>query len=941
MTTPRDKDHWARVHEILTDALGVPAPDRPALLDARCADDGDLRAEVEHLLANADTDGILDRSPIDALFPTDASDGGGREDSGPSDAAQADDRVDPNAGNAPDLPTALPPGSEIGPYRIHELLGEGGMGSVYRAEQTEPVRREVALKVIKPGMDTREVVTRFQSERQSLAVMDHSGIARVLDAGATERGLPYFVMELVRGVPITEYCDTHRLPTRDRIRLFEEVCDAVQHAHQKGVIHRDLKPSNVLVTIQDSRPVPKIIDFGIAKAVGTPGLGDGLITTIGQILGTPAYMSPEQAEQSGLDVDTRTDVYSLGVMLYELLAGSLPFDKEAFRKPDFLLGYVLRQREVPTPSARLGALADTQETVAKNRTTDVRTLRRELRGDLDWIVMRAMEKDRTRRYGTAAELATDLRRYRVAEPVTARPPTVGYRLRKFATRNRGPIAAGVALGVAMVVGTVASVTGFVRAERAAEAAQASAARAEAVSAFLDQALRAADPVRGAGSETTVRELLDAASEEVETGSLSEQPLVEVGVRRSIGGTYMHLGLHDEAAGHFEAALALVDEAPGASVDERVTLLDELGQLRRRQGLHAEAEGYLRDALRLAESSGLAVDGGAGESLTNRVRNDLGLLLRDRDQIEEAITILESLAESERQLLAPDDVALASTLNNLALVKRASGDIDGAILLFDETLGVLRAAFGSSHVYVASVLESVGSLEQRMGRYPTADSLMQEALIMRRELLGQAHPDIQNGLANLGLLYLEMGDMEGAESYLSESLEMSVELNGSEHPRTGTVLHSMGLLHLRAGRADRAEEAFRDAIAIRVASLGPDHRNTLNARSNLAAAILLGGDAARAEEGVAGAVEGMRAQEMHDAVLYGSALRTWGRALTELERFGEAESVLLEAYELQAEALGSEHRRAQATAESLRDVYSAWGRNDDAELWAERTDLGPS
>ena len=299
---------------------------------------------------------------------------------------------------------------KIGPYTLLEVLGEGGRGTVYRASQTEPVQREVALKVIKARMDTEEVVARFRSEQQALSLMAHTSIAKVLDAGATDSGRPYFVMELVRGVGLDAYCDQHRLTTLQRVELFIRVCDAVHHAHQKGVIHRDLKPSNIMVSVEDRSPLPKVIDFGIAKAVGTATPSSGLVTTMGQMLGTPAYMSPEQAERSGLDVDTRTDVYSLGAILYELLAGALPFDRSVFQKPDFVIQYLVREKEVPTPSTRLGDLADTQKTVAHNRQTDVRSLRRELRGDLDWIVMTAMDKDRTRRYASASELAADLRR---------------------------------------------------------------------------------------------------------------------------------------------------------------------------------------------------------------------------------------------------------------------------------------------------------------------------------------------------------------------------------------------------------------------------------------------------------------------------------------------------------------------------------------------------
>jgi len=831
--------------------------------------------------------------------------------------------------------------TRIGPYRIHEELGEGGMGTVYRATQLEPVRREVALKIIKPGMDTREVVARFESERQALAVMDHTGIAKVLDAGATENGRPYFVMELVRGVPIDEYCDTHKLSTPERIELFARVCDAVHHAHQKGVVHRDLKPTNVLVALEDSKPVPKIIDFGIAKAVGSTLTGHTLVTTIGQMLGTPAYMSPEQAERSGLDVDTRTDVYSLGVMLYELLSGSLPFDRETLRKPDFVLQWLLREQEVPTPSARLGALLDTQHTVARNRRTDVRTLRRELRGDLDWIVMKAMEKDRTRRYAAASELAADLRRYVSGEPVSARPPSTAYRMRKFARRHRSALAGAAVLVLALVTGGAAATVGFFRAERSAAAASAAAERAEAVSDFLDQMLRAADPVRGADTETTVREVLDAASAEVSGGALAGRPLVEIAVRLSIGGTYLNLGLLDEASEHFEAAWRLAETTPGTTDLERMHLLDARGQIRRAQGNPAAASELYRHALALADSAGLATDGGSGEASVNDVRNDLGLALRDEDRIDEAAEVLEALAASERRLLADDDVDLAATLNNLALVRRAQGDIDGAIALFDESLAVLRRAFGQRHIYIAAVLESIGSLEQLLGRYGPADSLMTAALTMRRDILAGPHPDIVNGLNGLGLLHVEMGRLDAAEAELDEALAMSLDVLGEAHALTGIVLNSTGLLHLERGDAAAAERAFRRSIAIREQVLGPEHRGTLNTRANLARALLMGGRARDAEALAREVVAGERAIDLADASMLGNALRTWGRALTALGRFAEAEEPLSDAYAVDEEAWGSAHRRTQATVASLVALYEAWGREGDAARWRALVSNGRS
>lgn len=911
---------WDRVRGILEEALELPPAAREDFIERATEGDSALGREVRTYLSAAGGDGLLDRH-IDEVVADMVPD--------PGPAPHA-------PGGRPSAGEGAPPGEDsewIGPYRLHEILGEGGMGTVYRAVQTEPVRREVALKVIKPGMDSDEVRARFESERQALAVMDHSSIAKVLDAGSTDGGRAYFVMELVRGVPIGEYCDAHRLGTRDRIELFVQVAEAVQHAHQKGVIHRDLKPSNVLVSVQDAKPIAKVIDFGISKSSGQRD-DASMVTSIGQVLGTPAYMSPEQAEGSGLDVDTRTDVYALGVMLYELLSGNLPFDRELFRKPDFVVRFLMQERPVPTPSARLSSLSDTQDTVARLRHTDVRTLRRELRGDLDWIVMRAMERDRTRRYATASELVADLRRFLEGVPVEARPPSAAYRMRKFARRHRMGLGAAALVAVSMIGGTVASTIAFVRAERAREDASAAAERSAAVSGFLDRMLRAADPVRGGTSETTVREVLDAASEEVEGGALADQPLVETDVRRSIGGTYLMLGLYEPARTHLEQALELLTEAGGEWRDV-IFLHDELGQLDRRDARPTEAVARYERALTLADSLGMSTDGGDGETLTNRVRNDLGIALRDLDRIDEAAAVLESLAESERRLLDSDDLQLATTLNNLALVKRAQGETGQAISLFHETLGVLRGAFGEQHVYVAAVLESIGSLEQLQNRLDVADSLMTLAHEMRLELLGPQHPDIVNGLNGLALLQLNIGDLDAAEAYVTEGLAMSEEVLGADHPRTASLLNTRGLLALRREDGVAAEQSFRRAHDIRTVVLGDDHRNTLNVRSGLAGALLLQGRAAEAEALSAEVVDRMESLGFVDPVIVGSARRTRGRALAALDRFEEAEAILLSTWEAQSGELGPDHAQSESTAIALVELYERWDRGAEAERWQAR------
>ncbi len=373
-----------------------------------------------------------------------------------------------------------------GRYKLLEQIGEGGFGIVFMADQLTPVRRRVALKIIKPGMDTRQVLARFDAERQALALMDHPGIARALDAGATDSGHPYFVMELVRGVPITDYCDQNSLAIHERLELFVNVCRAVQHAHQKGIIHRDIKPSNVLVTMQDGRPVPKVIDFGVAKAINQQLTEATLFTRFTEMIGTPLYMSPEQAAMTSLDIDTRSDIYSLGVLLYELLTGTTPFDKHQLKQAAYdEIRRIIREEEPARPSTRLSTLGDKSAAVAAHRHADPSRLSQLVRGDLDWIVMKALEKDRTRRYETANDLALEIQRHLADEPVLARPPSTAYRFRKFARRNKAALATAVVVTLALLLGVVGTTWQLFRAtwqrDRAVHAERLAATRLESES----------------------------------------------------------------------------------------------------------------------------------------------------------------------------------------------------------------------------------------------------------------------------------------------------------------------------------------------------------------------------------------------------------------------------------------------------------------------------
>ncbi|MGW8267377.1 MAG: serine/threonine protein kinase, partial [Longimicrobiales bacterium] len=483
----------------------------------------------------------------------------------------------------------------IGPYKLLELLGEGGMGEVWLAEQSKPVHRRVALKVIKAGMDTKQVLARLEAERQALAVMDHPNIAKFFDGGATETGRPYFVMELVRGVPISRYCDDNRLATEERLRLFVDVCNAVQHAHHKGVIHRDLKPSNVLVTVKDSRPVVKIIDFGIAKALGQDLTDRTLVTRVGQIVGTPEYMSPEQAEMSGMDVDTRTDVYSLGVMLYELLVGVLPFDLTA--RADEAIRHAIRETVIPRPSTRLTSLGDTQGTIAACRRTTAEALQRELR-----------------RYETANGLAAELERHLRDEPVLAHAPSLAYRAGKFIRRHRAGVGFAAVLAFVLIASGVGIAFQAVRVARERDRAEREAAKANAVNDFMTRTLLSPDPVSGLGADATILEALDAAVANRQ-GQFSSEPGVDATVRSSIGWAYFSLGRYDDAEPLLREALEIRE---GISDGEPADLAESIHQLGALMQVRAEgdsAESLYRRALDLRRRSLGPNDARVAETLT--------------------------------------------------------------------------------------------------------------------------------------------------------------------------------------------------------------------------------------------------------------------------------------------------------------------------------------
>ncbi len=702
----------------------------------------------------------------------------------------------------------------VGPYRVLGLLAHGGMGTVYLAEQTEPVRRRVALKVIKLGMDTREVVGRFEAERQALAVMEHAGIAKVLDAGATADGRPYFVMELVKGTAITNYCDVHRLSTRERLLLFVEVCHAVQHAHFKGVIHRDIKPSNVLVMLQDGVPVPKVIDFGIAKALATPLTNHSLFTEVGRAIGTPAYMSPEQADPSALDVDTRTDVYSLGVMLFELLVGRLPVDPEEVGLSVYLMRLACREAAPRTPSAKFSTMGNDAGSVSMHRRSDPKSLRRELQGDLDWIVMKALDPDRTRRYETVNALAMDIGRHLKNEPVLARPPSVRYRLSRFTRRNRVAVAAGIVVFATLLAGLTVAGVALVRTRRAEAMARQEAEASRQVASFLTNLFKVSDPSEARGNSVTAREILDRGAERIRV-ELTADPLVQAQLMRTMGSVYREMGLFSQSQPLLEQAIALQRARLAAdSPDLQASMLD-LAHLAQQQGRFVVAESIYRRTSAMQEH----VLGRDDPRLAITL-SALGGMLVTRGRYADAESLLARALALRARSTLPDDADQARTLRFLASAYLAEGRFADAEPLFRRALDMYAHVVGNDHPDVGRTLNNLGIVYYGLKRYDDAESYYRRAEVSLSRALGADHPNVASININLGEIAWQRGELPEAKIRLRRALEILEKRVTPNHPSIATAEYDLANVLRDEGTHDEAAVRYRRALAIREAVLGP-------------------------------------------------------------------------------------------------------------------------
>ncbi len=901
--------HANRLEAVFHDARALSGDARAAYLDRACAGDVALRAQVELLL----------RSDVAA---------GSIFDAVPETRLQADiQRVE--------LTDALQerPGTKIGAYKLLEQIGEGGFGVVFMADQEQPFRRRVALKIIKAGMDTRQVVARFEQERQALALMDHANIAKVFDAGSTATGRPYFVMELCRGEAITDYCDKQNLSIPQRLELFAQVCTAVQHAHSKGIIHRDIKPSNVLISTQDGKPQVKIIDFGIAKATSSRLTEKTLFTAFKQMIGTPQYMSPEQAEGS-LDIDTRTDVYALGVLLYELLTGVTPFDPKSLRSAAYgEIERIIREVDPPSPSARLSQNTETIASVAASRQSEPRKLGPIVRGELDWIVMKALEKDRQRRYETANGLAMDIGRYLGGEAVLAAPASRSYRIRKFVRRHKGLVTAVSAVAAALLVGVIAFAwqASIARHERdraiLAEAdANQRAKELGQVSAFQGQMLRGIDTTdAGVKLMEDIRNRFASAIEEKRLSAPERNQRLDAFTRElnEVNATDTAVAMIERAI--LKPAISAVDasfrEQPAVDASLRHTVASIYQVL-----------GLTRDAIAL-EKVALATRQrifGDANVETLESMNDIGLMFEADGQFAEAESMLKGSFEGRKRVLGESDPATLVTMGNLGNFFRGRGRFDEAEPLLRRHVEESRRVLGNDHRDTLIAINCYGFLFVDQGKLTEAEPLWRETYDRGRRVMGQDDPDLIVWVNNLGGLISVQGRVREAEPYFREALEKTRRVRGESHPSTIGMIGILAGNLTRQGRVDEAEPLLREAWEKSRKTLGDANAATIDCHFALGRCYMLQGRYDEAEPMMLAALAATRqlmGPEHPQALVAMSEVATLYRNQNKLH---EAEATYREAFEISSRVLGPEHPDTLITMTNLGGVLLVEKRFDLAE-----------
>jgi serine/threonine-protein kinase len=865
-------ERWQRIEELFRTVVDRPADEREPWLTRACGGDEGLRREVLSLLARGTAEDFL-REPIAgvALSLTNES---------PDDLS----------------------GARIGPYRLTRLVGRGGMGAVYEAvRDDDQFRQQVAIKLIRRGMDSAFVRDRFLRERQILASLDHPHIARLLDGGATADGLPYFVMEFVAGEPITEYCRRRNLSLNEKLRLFRDVCAAVQHAHQKLVVHRDLKPGNILVTADGT---PKLLDFGIAKLLASdPGEAVTRTETVWRLM-TPDYASPEQVR--GGAITTATDVYALGAVLYELLSGRRPHQFDTWSPLE--IERAICDTEAPRPSE-----------AARKQTDAPAKLARQLEGDLDNIVLMALRKEPARRYQSVEQFSEDIRRHLTGLPVVARKDTFKYRAGKFARRHK----AGVALLALLAGFTIALAALAVRLVRERDRANQAAATAEAVERSLTAVFEFADPGNSRGNAITARELLDQGAEKV-VRDLNDQPVVQAKLMDTIGGLYQSIGVLDRAHSLLEESLALRRRTLGAEHADVAASLHHLALLAYQKGDFAVSETRCRESLTLRRR----LLGAEHPDIAGSM-DTLGELLLKKGNPAEAEPLLREALAMRRKLLGPDHKDVATSLNNLGRLSSTQGRFADAADLYRQSLALHRKIYGEEHPAVASSMNNLAAMLHDLDDYNGAERLFREALAAHRKLLGPEHPGVIGSLGNLASLLQDKREYEEAEQLYRQALDLRRKLFGENHPDLTITMNNLASLLKAKGDYAASEALYRQTLVLRRKLFGETHPETATTLSNLATAYA---DRGRCDEALP------LYRQVLDAYLKTLAPDHWmanrtrshmGGCLTRLKRYREAEPLLLTAHAGLKAARGDQNDLTRRAVSRLIELYEAWGKPDQA------------